>query len=431
MSARALHEQFAERRTRWPDAMHVRALKAAAFDQFASTGFPTRRDENWRYTDLKRIADAGYALEAPSPTDSVSDRVAALLEAKGLGREGRRRCVFIDGHLSSRLSTLDGIDGMTIGSLQANWDALDRPRAGGGPHPLAALNTAFAEHGLVVSVADGVRPDAELELVFVGADSPDVAPQPRIVVELGANAGLRIVEHFIDLGPCAAWLNLVTDVTVGPGSSLELLRLQEHAEQRIQTSLLRAQLARDASLIASAVDLGGQLVRNDFDVQLTEPGASVEILGVFLASAGQHVDNHLSVEHRAPHTRSREAFRGIVGEGGHGVFNGKVVVHPDAQQVDAQQSSDNLLLSENAEIDTKPELEIHADDVKCSHGATIGELDERQLFYLCSRGLDATAARSLLTFAFANTILERIGREEISSRVAARLPDHERREALE
>jgi Fe-S cluster assembly protein SufD len=178
-------------------------------------------------------------------------------------------------------------------------------------------------------------------------------------------------------------------------------------------------------LTVGYVDLGGRLIRNDVAVRLRERGASAEIFGVFLAAHGQHVDEHTRIDHLAPETRSEETFRGIIGRRGRGVFNGKVVVHRDAQRIDARQSSDNLLLGDQAEIDTKPELEIYADDVKCSHGSTVGELDEQQLFYLRSRGVAEGQARELLTQAFAASVLERIDpasiREHAASRVAARL----------
>ena len=194
----------------------------------------------------------------------------------------------------------------------------------------------------------------------------------------------------------------------------------------LHTELLTARLAEDANLKLGYLDLGGKLVRNDVHVDLARPGASCELFGLFMAAEGQHIDNHIRVDHTASRTVSRETFKGIIGDRGRGVFNGKVVVHKNTRQIDATQSSDNLLLSDRAEIDTKPELEIYADDVKCSHGATVGQLDEDQLFYLRSRGVDEETARGLLTFAFANDILRRLDmaelRERVTRRVLNRLP---------
>jgi Fe-S cluster assembly protein SufD len=262
--------------------------------------------------------------------------------------------------------------------------------------------------------------------VAVIASGPaGIAAQPRVAIELGRGAAATVVLHYLDAGEPAGWINGVTQIHLAPHSKLSLYRLQEHGARQTHTALLAADVAADAALTVGYVDLGGRLIRNDVDVRLLEPGASTELFGVFLAAHGQHVDEHTRIDHLARETRSAEAFRGIIGRRGRGVFNGKVVVHRDAQRIDARQSSDNLLLGDQAEIDTKPELEIYADDVKCSHGSTVGELDEQQLFYLRSRGVAEPEARELLTHAFAASVLERIDdasvREHAARRVARRL----------
>ena len=244
--------------------------------------------------------------------------------------------------------------------------------------------------------------------MFVSSPRAALAPQPRIVIETGEGASLTVVQHFIDGHAGSGWINSVTQVQQAAGSKLVLYRIQRHGPEQAHTSLLAAEVGADAELTVGYVDLGGQLIRNDVDVKLVERGARAELFGLFLVGAGQHIDDHILVDHAAPETRSDEAFRGIIGRRGRGVFNGKVIVRPNAQRIDARQSSDNLLLAEQAEIDTKPEFEIYADDVKCSHGSTVGELDADQLFYLRTRGIDAAKARELLTVAFAATVLERV-----------------------
>jgi Fe-S cluster assembly protein SufD len=255
----------------------------------------------------------------------------------------------------------------------------------------------------------------------VASERPNIAPQPRVVIDLGPDSTLQVVQHFIGTAECSGWTNVVTQISQAPRSELTLYRLQEQGPAHLHTELLTAELAEDAKIKLGYVDLGGKLVRNDVHVDLAKPGASCELFGVFIAAEGQHIDNHLRIDHSAPRTVSQEAFKGIIGDRGHGVFNGKVVVHRNAQKIDATQSSDNLLLSDRGEIDTKPELEIYADDVKCSHGATVGQLDEDQLFYLRSRGVDAETARGLLTFAFANDILKRIDMPELRERLARKV----------
>jgi Fe-S cluster assembly protein SufD len=434
VSTAALTRQFEAQRPAGgpPD---VQRLRTSAFERFAAAGFPTRRHEDWKYTDLKPLADGDFVLTPARPSDASCARVAAFLEENALEQQGPQ-LVFVDGHFVEPLSRVADA-GVAIQSLATRWTSLGSARPGSGSgraHPLAFLNAAFAEHGAVIEVPANVTASAPIHLIFVAGGADGLAPQPRVVIEMGRHSQLTVVQHFVDCEAVDGWLNVVTDVTQGEGSQLTLYRLQEHAGRQFHTALLAAELSRDAALTAGLIDLGGRLARNDVDVVLAAPGAVVELFGLSVPGEGQHIDNHLRVDHIAPDTRSIQAFRSIVGHGGHGVFNGKVVVRPGAQRIDARQTSDNLLLSDRAEIDTKPELEIYADDVKCSHGATIGALDEEQLFYLRARGIDADAARSLLTFAFANRTIRRIGleslRDRVTERVAGHLPDRGRWESL-
>jgi Fe-S cluster assembly protein SufD len=199
------------------------------------------------------------------------------------------------------------------------------------------------------------------------------------------------------------------------------MRIQELAHTQSMTTLIRPRLGGDARLVVGNIDIGGALVRTDIEVHLDAAGASTEMFGLAMAGAGRHIDNHVCADHSAPDTRSRQTYRSIVDNGGRVVFNGKVVVRPDAQRIDADQRSDNLLLAKNAEVDTKPELEIYADDVRCSHGATVGELDESELFYLQSRGIPAETARELLTFGFANRVLADIRDEALRRHIGGRI----------
>jgi len=453
VSIPALEQQFERQRGQLPGPTDSRREALAAF---LAKGFPTRRDEAWRYTDLKPIATGRFELSTPPPSEASRSEVRALLAEAAADGSARGepavpadgapaepahdapagRAVFVDGRLDDTLSRLTPVPGLAIVDLAAEWKRFDEPvrRRRFEGHPLAQLNRAFARDGIAIHVSAGTEVRAPLELFLAGGGETNLAPQPRIAIELERGAALTVVVHCLDAGGAANWLNLVIDVVQAEGSRLTLHRLQEHGPEVFHTSLLAADLAKDASLEVGYVDLGGRLARNDIDVKLNEPGAHVSVFGVFLASPGQHIDDQIRIDHAAPHTTSDTAFRGIADGNGHGVFNGKVVVRRDAQRIEARQTSDNLLLSERAEIDTKPELEIYADDVKCSHGATVGELDEEQLFYLRSRGIDDAAARGLLTFAFANSLLRRLGpawlRERAARKVAGQLPDHGRWESL-
>ena len=408
------------------DALTARRQAMAAF---ARRGFPTRRDEDWKYTDLKPIAtgqfDPAPAVPSEDHRRAALDRLASLEIVPGAPR-----LVFLDGQrLVSGEEPLVQ-QGVHIPDQQAAWQRIRSIQTGGRfrDYPLSAINTAFSRDCTLIQVEANVDVARPLHLIYLGGTAANSASQARILVDLGPNSRLRIVQHFA-AGQGAGWTNSVTQATQEPGSRLTLYRLQEHADEHLHTELLDIRLARDAAVKLGYVDLGGRLVRNDLRVELAGPGASCDVSGVFLAAQGQHVDNHTRIDHIAPHTASDEAFRGIVGERGRGVFNGKVVVHAGARGTDARQSSDNLLLSERAEVDTKPELEIYTDDVKCAHGATVGELDTEQLFYLRSRGMDEETARGLLTFAFANDLLRRIEVPELRKRVvtavAGHLPDYE------
>jgi Fe-S cluster assembly protein SufD len=234
------------------------------------------------------------------------------------------------------------------------------------------------------------------------------------------------VQHFVDCdAESQSWTNAVTQLKLAAGSRLALYRMQRQSRGTVHTSLLSAELADAAELTVGYFDLGARLVRNDIAITLSGPNARTELFGLLLAGAGQHIDDHTVIRHAAGKTVSNENFRAIIGERGRGVFNGKVVVERGCQRIDARQTNDNLLLGDQAEIDTKPELEIYANDVKCSHGTTVGEIDAEQLFYLRTRGLDTAAARRLLTTAFAATVVEQIGdenlRAQILEQVTARL----------
>ncbi len=388
--------------------------REAALAELAAVGWPTRRAERWRYTDIGPLTERNFDVAPPEPTAQTIAAAADLI-AEQMGHSPGGRIVLLDGRRSTTLET--PLPAQLAATTLA--DASSGSRIATSDHPLAALNTAFTRRGIELRVPDDVRIAGTVEIVLLGVGQ-NVAPQPRIVVELGRNAELTLVERLLDLPDASGWVNSVTQVTLRSGSRLSLHRLQEHAPAQAHTALLVASVAEGATLSVGNYDLGGRLVRNDIDVQLTEPGARTELFGLFIAGSGRHSDNQTRIDHVAPETQSDEAFRGVVGHRGRGVFNGKVVVRRGAQRIDARQRSDNLLLSDLAEVDAKPELEIYADDVKCSHGATVGELDAEQLFYLRSRGIDETTARELLTTAFAAAVLDRIVAEPVRALVTER-----------
>lgn len=402
MTPEQLHAQFEARLAELPGSATVAAAREAAFATFAEHGFPTRKQEAWRYTDLKPIAEAELELfpAAPAACDP-----AALLRAAGIDSDDAA-LVFVDGFLVADLASAKLGGGIELSSLAESLEALgplvaaDELRS----QPLAALNVAFARHGVRISVSAGTEVEAPIHLLFVSQSARPQACQPQIAIDLGANAQAEITIHFAGTPRCSSWVNALTRIALDKGARLTMSRIQDYGPSQAHTELTDAQLAADAALHIMMIDLGGALVRNDLRVRLSAPGARCELAGLLLCAEGQHVDNHISVDHLAAHTTSEQRFRSIIGAHGRGVFSGKVSVHKGTRAISANQASDNLLLADTAEINTKPELEIYADDVKCSHGATVGELDDSHLFYLRSRGVPEPAARGLLTLAFANAL---------------------------
>jgi Fe-S cluster assembly protein SufD len=400
-----------------PEATREARLRALA--ALGAAGWPTRRREQWRYTDLEPLAAADFDL-VPSPPDRDTIEAAGrLLGDAALGTTAQQ-LVLLDGERVDGLgaTTLADID---VTSLEERWTdfaASFAKSVGAAEYPLAALNTAFARRGLWIRVPANTVVRTPIHIVLVGSARARIAAQPRVVIEAEPGAQATFVQHFIDVGAESfGWTNSVTQLKQARGSRLGFYRVQRHAAGAAHTSLLSADIAEGAELTAAYFDLGGRLVRNDVAIALRGRGARTDLFGLLLAGADQHVDDHTLIRHAAGETVSVENFRGIIGERGRAIFNGKVVVEHDCQRIDARQNNDNLLLGDHAEIDTKPELEIYANDVKCSHGSTVGELDAEQLFYLRARGLDLPAARQLLTTAFATTVVEQVADTELRSRI--------------
>jgi len=294
--------------------------------------------------------------------------------------------------------------------------------------PFTALNTAFIHSGSFIFVPDNIVIEAPINIVYLcGMVDKNLATLPRNVLVLGKNAHATVIESYIGLDDTQYFTNAVTEASLGPGAQLTHYKIQQECRKSYHVGNFYIHQDKDSRCESHSISLGGSLVRNDIHAQLNAEGSEIILNGLYLADGKQHVDNHTRVDHLKPHTRSEENYRGVLNDHARGVFNGKVVVHKDAQKADAQQSNANLLLSDNAEVDTKPELEIYADDVKCTHGATVGQLDENMLFYLRSRAIDEETAKSLLSFAFAEEIISRIQfkpiRDRLEHLVVGRLPD--------
>ena len=385
----------------------LRELRREAMAAFDRTGFPTARrgNEEWKYTDVRPIARASFAppdAEAPQPRD---------LPPSDLGDAAR--VTLVDGRYSAAASHTSPLPGDAfVGSLAealTTRDDLVREHLGryadfqGGP--LTALNTAFLHDGALVYVPDGVVLPAPVHLQFLAANSQPRAVHPRVLVVLGAGAQATLVEEYADAASGPGFTNAVTEIVVGPGAVVDSYRLQRRGAEAYHVGSTRVTLGRDSSFSCLTLDVGAALARNSLEVLLDGEGASCALYGLYLAAGSQNVDNQVRIDHARPHTNSRQLYKGVMDGRSRAVFHGSITVREGAQKVDARQEDRNLLLSPHAEVDTTPAFWIYADDVKCSHGAACGQLEDEALFYLRSRGIDELAARRLLTQGFVDEVV--------------------------
>jgi Fe-S cluster assembly protein SufD len=397
--------------------------RRAGLEAFAAAGFPGRRDEDWKYTDLKLIARRSFAFDAAPAVPAP--------EIPGLDCPA---IVFVNGRLVETRGLPAGTAVLPLAQAVAAGHPACRELLGQvvkpERHRFAALATALFADGVLLDLPPGTHMAAPLRLVFLaGGDAEPGLACPRVLVRAGENSRATIIEHYC-AAPGESLSLAVTELSLGQGARIEHYRLQEASGEAFHLGVLGARLARDATLVSHNLSVGGRIARLDLDVELAGPGARVEMNGLYVVRDRQHADSHTRVDHAVPRTTSDELYRGVLSGKSRAVFNGKAIVHPGAAGTDARQSNANLLLSPEAEVDTKPELEIYADDVKCAHGATTGQLDTAALFYLRSRGIDADTAKSLLTFAFADTVLARMEllplRRHAEQLVVGRLPDADR-----
>jgi Fe-S cluster assembly protein SufD len=404
----------------------LRERRQAAMARFAAVGFPTTRQEDWKYTNVAPIARQPFHLAAAA-SEAVQP---AAIAPFGFGQAGWSQLVFVDGRYAPALSSLAGLPaGARVASLAealADDAALLEGHLGHHADDAAsgftALNTAFLHDGALVYVPSGQSATAPIHLLFVStAGDPLAATHPRVLIVLGPLSAATVVESYVALGAGPYLTNAVSELVLGEGAQLTHYKVMRESTAAYHIGTTQVYQPRDSVLTSFSIALGAQLARNGLNVLLDAEGADCTLKGLYLVDGTRHVDNHTSIDHARPHGTSRELYKGILDGKARGVFNGKVVVRPDAQKTDAQQTNKNLLLSEDATIDTKPELQIFADDVKCAHGAAVGQLDPQAVFYLRSRGLAPATARRLLTYGFASEITNQIQIEPLRAQLDALL----------
>lgn len=393
----------------------IAALRRDGRTAFEASGLPHTGLEEWRYTGLSPLTALDLRL---SEDDAQIDR--ALLERVATPVFACGLAVFANGRPRNALWGVPAGDVELASLREADPGSL---ACGVDPklHPLAALNGAMTEDGVLVRIPDGAQLEHPVHLVFVSS-SPGTSSVscPRVVIEAGAGCRAVVIQDHVCVGGGPAhFTNAVTEVAVGENADLAFALVQREGEADIHASNLAVRQERDSRFASHVVTLGGRLVRNDLTVVLAGPGAECVLNGLYVGTGERLVDNHTLVDHAVPHGTSHELYKGVLSDASRGVFRGRVVVRPDAQKTDATQQNPNLLLSDGTEIDTKPQLEIHADDVKCSHGSAIGRIDEDALFYLRTRGIGQRDARALLTRGFAAEILGALPGEALAEALTA------------
>jgi Fe-S cluster assembly protein SufD len=400
-----------EKRLKESPRAPLHRLRQAAVERFAALGFPTLDDEEWRFTNLAPLTRTRFRLAGRRPLS------AARLEQLAIPIGDCTRLVFVNGFFAPELSAVKELPaGAVAGSLAEalrNHPEKVDPHlaryAAYEEHPFTALNTAFVQDGAFLFIPKGKVVAEPIHLLFIStAENGPAVSHPRSLILVGENSQVRLVESYVGAEGEVYFTNAVTEIVAEQNAVVDHYKVQRESLSAFHVATLQVQQHQSSTFANHAFTLGGGLVRNEINAVLNAEGCECTLNGLYLAGGRQLIDNHTVIDHAMPHCASHELYKGILDGQAHGVFNGKIWVRPDAQKTDAKQTNQTLLLSEDATINTKPQLEIYADDVKCTHGATVGQLDAESIFYLRSRGIALAEARSLLTYAFANDIIRRV-----------------------
>ncbi|MBN1516037.1 Fe-S cluster assembly protein SufD [Candidatus Sumerlaeota bacterium] len=401
----------------------LKEMREAAITQFALIGFPETRQENWRHTELSRLTGYTFATARDYPLD---DADIAEIQSHYHDIDGGARLVFVNGWLHDELSTLGRLpDAVVISSLSnarealgaeidehlANYACYDR-------HAFIQLNTAFMTDGLFLKIPDGVELEPPVQLIFYSKseDAPSIN-HPRNLIILGKSARATVVETYIG-SPDAVYLaNPVTEIDLAENAALDHYKIQLESGAAFHMATIQARQARDSRMRQTAINNGALIMRNDLGSVMIGEGGDCKFFGLYLPQGEQHMDTHSRLDHAAPHCTSTELYKGVLDDRATGVFNGKIDVRRGAQKTDAVQSNHALLLTDEARVNARPQLEIYADDVKCTHGATAGEPDTDALYYLQTRGIDKETAKAMIIAAFASEIIEEIAVDAVRERI--------------
>ena len=401
-------------------------IRSSAIDRFQELGFPTRKREDWKYTNVANIADfltKGFDRPLPEAVADADEFDSSRLE---------HALVFVNGRYDLERSHTGSLpSGSVIDSLarvlkeQPEFaEPMLSRSADAGDRAFVALNAAFQQDGALVSIPPGATIENPIYLIFVSTEAAnECIDHPLNLIRIGEGASATVVARHVSIGNAAYTKNVVSNIELADGANLQHVGFEMESEAAFHLATLNARIGRDAHFTSHAISLGAALARHEIRATLEGQGAECTLNGLYIASGDRHVDNQTLVDHAEPHGTSRELYKGILSNRAKGVFNGTVIVRPDAQKTSAEQSNPNLLLSGSAEVDTRPNLEIHADDVKCTHGATVGRLDDDAMFFLRARGISERNARQMLSHAFASEVIDRIPDEPLRDLIRQRVEE--------
>ena len=403
-----------------PTAPWLELVRGGAMDRFEQLGFPSVREEDWKYTNLAPLAKESFV-----PAINGGELAVADVSRFAFRETAGAHLVVVNGFLRDDLSVTTALDRVVAIDLfsaaaDARYNKIVRKYLARNVsyhnNGLTALNTAFLQSGVFVLIPKDVKLETPLQITYL-ADAEYIASFPRLLVVSEENSSATLIENFASISDGRYFTNAIAEIVVKDGAQLEHYRLQRESNNAFHASRTSAELGRASRYNTTSINTGGLLSRHDVSVVMDHEGAETSVDGLYMVGSDQHADTHSVIDHKQPHCTSHQLYKGIIDGNGRAVFNGKIFVREGAQKTDAMQTNKNLLLSERARIDTKPQLEIYADDVKCAHGAAVGQIDPEELFYLETRGIGPELGRSLLTYGFAEEVIQKIKIESIRSQL--------------
>lgn len=410
---------FGTARESAPTVAWLDLVRGSAMERFERLGFPDVRDEEWKYTNLATLAKENFV---PASNDELD-----VEDPHSRFGYGTAHVVVVNGFLREDLSVMNGLEDVVATDLlnaaaDARYNKVVRKylarNAGYHNNGLTALNTAFIQSGVFLWIPKNVRLETPLQITFVAEGfEQNSANFPRLLIVAEENSSATVIESFVSNGDARYFTNAISEIVLKDGAHLEHYRLQRESKEAFHLSTTSAELFRSSRYDITSINLGAQLSRHDVSVILDQEGAETSVDGLYMVDRNQHTDTHSVIDHKQPHCSSHQLYKGILDDNARAVFNGKVLVREGAQKTDAMQTNKNLLLSDKARVDTKPQLEIYADDVKCAHGAAVGQIDPEELFYLETRGINPELGRKLLTYGFAEEVIGKIKIESIRSQL--------------